>query len=117
MNFPYGFIAQVERPTGFDAHGNPLSPDTHEIKHCARDRTSSVETAEGQQVVFTRELIICDDANADVRHEDVVILPDGSRWQVVAEVERLINPFTGWSPGCVITIERANGTSIPQTST
>lgn len=107
--FPHGFIATVERPTGSDKHGNPLTAaPPHEIGRCARNQKSTLEQIEGQQVVVTQEQILCDDVDADVLPRDVLVLPDGGRWQVTAEVERFHSPFTGWAPGCVIPIERAS---------
>lgn len=114
MRFPFGFVAQVERAGGFDAHGNAKDVELHEIASCVRDQQSTTETVNGQQVSVTREVILCDDADANVRHEDILILPDGTRWEVTGEVDRPRNPFTGWQPGCVIPVERATGASVPQ---
>lgn len=110
--FPHGFMVTVERPAGHDDHGNPLTPATpHEIGRCARNQQTTLEQVNGQQIIVTTEQILCDDVDADVLPQDVLVLPDGGRWQVTGEVERFHSPFTGWAPGCVIRIERATSTS------
>lgn len=112
---PFGFVATVERATEYDDDGVPVgAAEPHTIERCARDQTSTIESIAGQQVVVTREQIICDDVDADVQPTDVLTLDDGSRWQVVGDVDRLRSPLTGWSPGCVIPVERASGANPPQ---
>jgi len=116
MNFPYGFTATVERPTGFDDEGISLESEFPDktIARCARDQVSTVETVDGAQVVVTKERILCDDPDADVHESDVLILPDGTRWNVTGEPDRPSSPFSGWNPGCVIPVERAAGATPPQ---
>jgi hypothetical protein len=112
---PYGFFASVERATGFDRDGVPLAQgEPIDIGRCARNQIRSVETIDGQQVVVTSEQLLCDDVDADVEPTDVLVLPDGTRWQVAGDVERFRSPLTGWAPGCVIPITRASGAKPPQ---
>lgn len=115
MSFPYGFVATVERPTGFDDDGVPLAQaDPHTIQRCVRDQTQTIELSGGEQVVVTRERILCDNPNADVQTSDVLVLPDGTRWQVNGDVDRPRSPWDDWQPGCVIPVIRAAGTTPPQ---
>lgn len=115
MTFAYGFLATVERPAGYDAHGVPLaSADPHTIGNCVRDQTQTIELAGGEQVVVTKERILCDDPHADVQPTDILVLPDGSRWEVDGDVDRPQSPWDGWEPGCVIPVRRATGATPPQ---
>ena len=114
MKFPNGMVVGVERASGFDADGNLKNPAQHQIGRCVRDRESSVETVDGIQSIVTRELLLCDDPAADVRGDDILVFPGGERWQVVGDVDRPLNPFVGWTPGCVIPIERAAGATQHQ---
>lgn len=112
---PHGFFVVVVRPTAYDDDGVPIADaDPTRIGRCARDQTQTIETIDGQQVVATSERLVCDDVDADVQPTDVLVFPDHTRWQVSGDVERLRNPFTGWSPGCVIPIARASGSAQPQ---
>lgn len=112
---PYGFIVTVERPSKFDGDGVPLVDDEpHTIKRCAADMTRTVDVVGGQMVITTTQQIICDDVDADVQPADVLTLPDGTRWRVSGDIERLRSPLTGWAPGCVIPVERVTGLRPPQ---
>jgi len=112
---PYGFEVTVERETGYDGDGVPLAADDpHTIKKCAADMTQTVAVVGGQYVVTTNQQIICDDVDADVQPADTLTLPDGSKWRVSGEIERLRSPLTGWAPGCVIPVERVSGSIPPQ---
>lgn len=115
MKFPHGFTATVIRPGGHDRHGNPLPSSEHEISRCARDQQRSSEVVDGTLVVTTTERILCDDPDADVRAGDFLRLPgETGAWQVSGDVDRPASPFTGWRPGCVIPVERATSSSVPQ---
>lgn len=113
MIFDHGFDAIVERAGGFDAEGIPVGGTQHTIGPCVRDRTGGVDVDGLELTVSTTEALYCSDPDADVRPEDVLVLPDG-RWRVAGEVDRPMSPFDGWSPGCVIPIERVTGSIAPQ---
>lgn len=114
MTFAHGYAVTVERPGSFDDEGVPIEASTHEISNCVQGQLNSVETVDGVQVVSAGEKVFCDDIDADVQDTDVLIMPNGDRWQVLGLVYRPRNPFSGFAGGCVIPVERASGSIPPQ---
>jgi hypothetical protein len=113
----HGFFVGVERAVKFDRDGVPQTPDVADlpqIGRCGRGQSRSTETVDGEQVVVTTDQLLCDDVDADVQPTDVLVLPDGTRWQVAGDVVRARSPLSGWAPGCVIPIKRASGAAQPQ---
>lgn len=113
----HGFFVGVERAVEFDDDGVPQLPADDErpqIGRCGRNQSSSTETVAGEQVVVTTEQLLCDDVDADVQPTDVLVFPDGTRWQVAGDIVRARSPLSGWAPGCVIPIKRASGAVPPQ---
>lgn len=106
MRFAYGFAMTVERPGTPDRHGNATATQ-HSIERCMFDFTTTTERIDGESVTVTRQRVLCDSITADVRPRDVLVHPDGGRWQVTGEPSRESSGFSGWSPGCVIPVERA----------
>ena len=114
---PHGFFVGVERAVTYDSDGVPKTPAPSElpqIGRCGRGRSRSTETVDGEQVVVETDQLLCDDVDADVQPTDVLVFPDGTRWQVAGDVVRARSPLSGWAPGCVIPISRASGATQPQ---
>ena len=110
--FPFGESVQIEARVvgGEDSHGNPVetfSPAVT-VEGCAFDPGGSVETMEpGREAVVSSPRIFAPSgtvvtrrSRVQVRGENYVVDGDPADWR---------NPFTGWMPGVVITLEKADG--------
>lgn len=113
MLFPYGVTVTVERSTGSDRFGNPLPADTHTLEGCALAPAGSIEFVNGQATVVDQDTLYCD-FDADLRPQDVVIVPDGApvppgRYQVDGRPQRWQNPYTDLKAGTVARLNRGEG--------
>lgn len=73
---------------------------------------SSTESADGTHPrdtgTTTTKQIVLPDPTVDIREHDRIII-QGDAWQVTGVGERDKNPFTGWQPTLVVSIERFQG--------
>jgi len=93
-----------------DSHGNPVETFAAAvtIEGCAFDPGGSVETSEpGREAVVSSprvflpvDTVITRRSRVTVRGDDYVVDGDPAVWR---------NPYTGWEPGIVATLERASG--------
>ncbi|WP_225210444.1 hypothetical protein [Brevibacterium gallinarum] len=101
------------RAGGVDRWGDRLPETTTRIDGCSIAPTQSDEDSEFRHSVTTG-FSISVPAGTDVRHTDEFRLPapysDGvENWHVVGEIADWRNPFTGWSPGAIVTVKRRSG--------
>ena len=83
------------------------SADEASIKGVAIAPTSSVEVDEaGRQMVVSGMSLYCG-VDADVLPEDRIMARSGL-WEVEGERLEWVSPFTGWAPGCQLSIRRVS---------
>lgn len=105
----------VERPGGTDRYGDSLPAATRTVAGCIFAPRSSAEgSALGGRVLGTPNTVITGitgylPADAAITATDVIVRPDGTRWQVEGEPGLWASPFTGWSPGLEVALVRVEG--------
>lgn len=88
------FDVAVERPV-YDRYGTPIAPTpTHVVEGCFDEPVDSTEVA-GSSIQTTTRRVLHAPVGADVRQDDTIIYPDGSRWHAVGQPYDWSNPFTG----------------------
>ncbi|MDT0302903.1 hypothetical protein [Streptomonospora wellingtoniae] len=107
--FTHPVAVTVKRSGGKDRYGDPLpGPPPHTVEGCAVYPRTSTETATGGTTVITGRTLLAP-IGADILPEDQITLPDGTVWSVEGDVGPWSSPFTGWSPGLEVNLERVKG--------
>lgn len=109
--FGWGVTLTVHREQR-DNFGNRVEVSLHTIAGCSVSvRHSAEDVARDRRDTITTGLRVLAPVDADVRATDVVTLPAPvtGKWEVEGDIHRQINPFTGWSPGCVFYLTRVTG--------
>lgn len=109
MGFPYGVTVTVERPGGTDQYGNPLPPADHTIDDCAVAQDSTLEMTDGRATTITVFSLYTTTPDADLEPQDVIVMPDGERWQVQGDAWSPVHPMTGWQPGTRVDVRKVEG--------
>lgn len=107
FGLPFGITVTVQRQAE-DRFGNFTTTGEHQVGPCAFEPTPSQELTEQRETV-TRNARLFVPPGADIQPTDRVLLPDGSRWSVSGDVLQFANPFTGWTPGGTVQLERVTG--------
>lgn len=111
--FSYGIDVTVERPSGTDRYGNPLTPATHTLPGVGLAPAGSSEEIGDRSTVTWDVDLLSDDATADLRPSDVVVVPSGSvyagRFEVHGRPARYLSPLTGWDAGMVARLKGVSG--------
>lgn len=93
-----------------DTHGNPVETfaDPVTVEGCAFDPGGSVETLEpGREAVVSRPRVFLP-VDVVVTARSLVTVR-GLLYRVQGDPAGWLNPFTGWEPGVVASLERAAG--------
>lgn len=116
---PYGIaVAVIE--TSKDRHGDVTAvAELGEITGCAFAIESSSEDNEQRDRVYTFAALYAPPHDIDIRVAYRVRLPAqspylpvallGTTWEVIGLPQPWSSPFTGWTPGSVIRIQRVTG--------
>lgn len=108
MPFGHGITVTIERPGGQTRHGDRLPPVTHTVSPCtAYPRSTSEDNAIRDQVEDVWVLLA--PYGADITETDVIVLPDGRRYEVDGAPGGFASPYTGWQPGTQIVLRRVTG--------
>ena len=102
-----GESVTVSRPGGTNRYGDPLPATEHQVTGCVIAPGGSDEQTESQDQV-TRRATVYADLDADLTATDRLVLPDGTRWQVIGEPQRYRSPFAPQGV-CQVQIERVTG--------
>lgn len=110
--FPFGEPVTVQaRVVGSeDSHGNPIETfaDPVTVDGCAFDPGGSVETLEpGREAVVTRPRVFVPVGTVVTARSLMTVR--GLLYRVDGDPADYRNPFTGWQPGIVVNLERAEG--------
>lgn len=110
--FPFGESVTVQaRVVGVeDSHGNPVESfaDPVTVDGCAFDPGGSVETlGPGREQVVSRPRVFLP-ADTVITARSLLTVR-GLLYRVDGDPAVWVNPFTGWAPGTVATLERAAG--------
>lgn len=108
MQFGFGSTITVERPGGQTRHGDRLPATSHTISGCATYPTGSTEDYSTRDTVIDTVTLLTP-YGADIMATDVVVLPDGGRYEVDGTPGGFSSPFTGWKPGTRITLRAVSG--------
>lgn len=109
--FPFGITVEVERGTR-NEHGDVNYAVTHSIEGCADAPRASTEVNENRTTVIVGKTLY-GPYGADLRFDDRVVLPGTAprkerTWRVIGEIGNWRNPFTGWTPGFEVALERVS---------
>ena len=110
MNFQHPVSITVRRSGGRDPRTqDPLPASEHGIDGCAwAPRYASETTGGGNTTITGLSLFV--PYGADIRADDVVLLPGDDRvWEVDGEPGDWRNPFTDWRPGTEVALKRQEG--------
>lgn len=111
MIFPFGEAVTVEsRVAGPpDRYSNPTYTwVARTVEGCGFDPGNSTETVLPYRVdTDTRPTLYAPPGTAVAPTDRIVVR--GEQFQVDGEVAVWVSPFTGWSPGVVIKLKRAEG--------
>lgn len=110
--FPFGEPVKIQaRVVGSeDSHGNPIETFAPEVivDGCAFDPGGSVEASEpGREAVVSSPRVFVP-AGTLVTARSLLTVR-GLLYRVDGDPAEWKNPFTGWEPGIVATLERASG--------
>lgn len=96
-------------PGAVDAHNNPADAWGAPVEWpgCAVAPAGSSEDSTNRTTVITT-LDVYGPHDMEVGPRDLVVY-DGEEFQVVGEIARWRNPYTGYEPGCVFSIRRVDG--------
>jgi len=108
VTFPHGETATVQRPGGETRYGDKLPGTEHTLTGCVFAPRESTELHEFRNTVIVG-LTMYAPAGADIRATDTVVRSDGTRWRVEGQPGVFTSPFTGWTPGVVVALERVTG--------
>ncbi len=110
--FPFGepVVFEASSEASEDVYGNPIVswgvPVT--VEDCAFDPGGSVESVEpGRNAVVSNPRVFAP-AGTVVKARDRVTAR-GKVFLVDGDPAEWLNPFTGWTPGVVVNLERAGG--------
>lgn len=97
-------------PGGFDADGDPISGTTTATELpgafiAPRDASEILDRARQGVIVG---LTLYAPADTDLLYTDQVTV-DGSLYNIDGDVAPWVHPMTGWAPGLVAALTRANG--------
>lgn len=112
--FPHGITVTVMRMVE-DKFGGYTAGPTHQVGPCGFEATGgsgrpgSRERDTETSDTVTRIALLYMPPGADVRPTDRVILPDATTWQVVGDIATFSSPFTGWTPGTTVQLQRVTG--------
>lgn len=110
--FPFGepVLVQARVVGAEDSHGNPIETfaPAVSVDGCAFDPGGSVETVEpGREAVVTRPRVFLPTGTVITARSLVTVR--GLLYRVDGDPAVWRSPFTGWEPGAVATLERADG--------
>lgn len=112
MSLPYGVTLTVHRATR-DDFGDPGPEITHTIGGCALAPRQSSEPVEAGRATVIVGLTAYLPHGADVRAADVVVPSAGrwagTRWKVEGDAGDWSSPFSGWTAGAEVALERVTG--------
>lgn len=98
-----------------DRYGDRTQVDEFTVPHCAfapRTSASGRDTAElgDRSGAVTVDAELYAPYGVDIHPEDVVLLSDGTDWEVVGRPERWEGAFPGsWPAGTVVPLQRKTG--------
>lgn len=95
-----GITVTVQRAI-YDRYSDATYTDHHTVEGCLEYPTDSVEN--GAALTDLRTLLTPN--GADIKHTDRVLIR-GVAYQVRGLAKEWIDPFTGWSPGTQVDLER-----------
>lgn len=106
--FLSGFAVTVLR-SSYDAFGDPVDDAAGTaVADCGLlQHSTSEDVSSGEQVTETATLAA--PTGADIHPTDVVLFPDGSRWQVAGRAHVPHSPLSGWEPAQVVPLKRVTG--------
>lgn len=115
--FPMPYVEQIfrYRPKSID---NPYNPDDKAVDYSSTDQTdiygfitaNSSEDRDGLDTTVTNTATLtCPDPDADIQIGDVICTDNGNRYVVTGFKRSETNPFTGWRPTLVATLEEVRG--------
>jgi hypothetical protein len=108
FGFPFGITVTVQRQTE-DRFGNFTTASEQQVGPCAIDYTSSTEPIQVPSDTVAQVATLYAPAGSDVRPQDRVVLPGGTRWSVIGFPADFTNPFTGWNPGLTVRLQQVSG--------
>lgn len=114
MQFPFGVTVTV-RHREVNATGDYSFTDSFEISGCAvsisvgRTARRSFEFHTFERDLVQSDVVLYTPPGADIRSTDVVVLPDGTEWNVWGIAADYASPFTGWRPGMQLRLRRYTG--------
>ncbi|MEE8738293.1 MAG: hypothetical protein SOI66_05215 [Bifidobacterium sp.] len=102
-------IADPYDPTSVTL-GDWTDPDSITVSGHIHTVTSSEQTGDPSrsEVVSTAEFVT-DDLTADIKRGDRIVSTDGRKWDVQGFPARDRNPFTGWQPTLVASLQEVVG--------
>lgn len=103
-----GVTVTVERPSGFNKHGEPLTPTTFTVAGCVVYPIATEERYGGRDTIMDLVRLLAP-TSAGIRTTDKVILPNGKRYDVSGEPGDYQSPFSGWNPGSRFTLQEVTG--------
>ena len=102
LDLPYGSMLKVIRPdTSYTKLGDKSDTTSivGEIGPCSIvDSHGQYDHAKTGVAPWVATIDVVAPPDSDIRHEDMVQLPNGDKAMVVKPPERPVNPFTGWTP-------------------
>lgn len=103
----YRFTVTVERHDR-DQYGAPVDPPaTHEVGGCYDEPVTASEAAAAfVSTTITRSLSA--PPRADIRADDTLVYPDGTRWHVVGDPYDWSNPHVRHRPALEVMLERTH---------
>lgn len=105
--FTAGFSVTVLRYS-HDEFGDPVDIGGSTVTDCGLLRHSTSEdTTGGEQV--TETVTLATSEGNEIHPTDVVLFPDGSRWQVSGRAYVPHSPLSGWQPAQVVPLKRVTG--------
>lgn len=91
-----------------DRYGDRSEVSSHQLSGCALAAQRSSEDTARAGTVATEQLLY-GPYGADLTAQDVVVLPDGTEWEVDGSPESWRSPFTGWEAGVQVRVRRVTG--------
>ena len=108
MPFSHGATVTVERPGGLTRHGDRLPSTSHKVSGCAVYPNSTAEELSQRDTVVDNWTLLAP-FDADITATDIVILPNGNRYEVDGAPGGFSSPYTGWRPGQRIVLRAVSG--------
>lgn len=101
--FPGGIVFTVKRLGERKRHGVRDPGTEHNIGPCDVKWSANTEfNTEGEQISVSAQITA--PVGSDVLAPDEIVHPDGRVFRIDGEIEKPVNPFTGWATGVRFTI-------------